>query len=215
MQYEFGHFVQPSSERIVSDDWSERLVWHLHLKPETARLAKLRLPSDYNSTATPLVTYIRSDYLLNFEDANATSANGVSYGPEVYLSRMMDPVSNYGHVLASTGAHWTSHEMGGIRENEILEAFRSVFPEWLHRMQPVTQDSSKRVFVRAASTGHDCGQPDLVPLVDEEPPPAHFNWHWIPYLNMAAQRLLQQETTVTFFDINRLARLRPDAHQFV
>lgn len=135
------------------------------------------------------------------------------------------PDANYHTLIVSTAGHWSLKLLAGLPNGykDIYDLFRLIMTSFVYqaaRQLDLHQSTKQReVVVRPYMPGDDkCHLPQTMfggPL--EEVPDikqASYNWAWMPHLNGLFKRVVEERAHphVTYLDIYRPGRLRPDAH---
>lgn len=203
--------------------WDHAWPQNLFLNPSSPLLSSLSLPPGFNITSTPLITFRRVDLLL--DPTELTSLYQKKYNPteefklfgeeqvwSLSLRESMDlftaplPKANYGTMVVSTGGHWTTTTLSGLRDEskseegygieKVIELFGHAMTMWSEGVQSglITDYKSReggvvlkngargkrRVVVRAYLPGHeDCHQ-HKNPWRKVKP----FQWNWYNWGNI-------------------------------
>ncbi|EMD33751.1 hypothetical protein CERSUDRAFT_108038 [Gelatoporia subvermispora B] len=217
---------------------------NLYLDPNSELIPYLSFPPGFNVSTTPLVTFRRVDLLLDrpeIEDIyhemhhpppefNLFSDEAYwSLSPRDYMEIFYRPLpeGNYGTLIVSTGGHWTTTLLGGLRNNTaadngiaaVLELFQESMRVWADEVQQAiwhSGDTSKQVVIRAYLPGHEDCHSQRQPWTEYQP----FRWGWYNWPDIKDFNAIFEEVVappspyrnIHYLPIDRPALLRPDAH---
>ncbi|KII92203.1 hypothetical protein PLICRDRAFT_172323 [Plicaturopsis crispa FD-325 SS-3] len=151
---------------------------NLYLDPSSPLLPTLSLPTGFNISRTPLITFRRIDLLLNHTELtdlhrklynppdNFTLISEEKYwsmSPSEYMPMFTAPLpdANYATLIASTGGHWTTTLFSGFRDEskgedagygveDVITFFGHAMRKWADDVQhALTED--RRVQTNAGS----------------------------------------------------------------
>jgi len=136
------------------------------------------------------------------------------------------PTGNYRTMIASTAGHWTTSVLPGLADpnemgygiNNVLRFFTHAMEKWADETQALLtkrKAANKDVVVRPYLPGHDNCHNIRSAWTEIEPYDREiYNWNWIKDYNKIFEDILSSHTypDIHFLDIDRPARLRPDAH---
>ncbi|GAA5899678.1 hypothetical protein JCM5296_001396 [Sporobolomyces johnsonii] len=144
-----------------------------------------------------------------------------SYAPEttppsaLELERNGTRRGNYRALLFSTGAHFSARHFNLPTSDADVEFFSAVFATWLDRVAEAGELEGKEILVRPTNNGHNDCHAAREPLESEDPSRS-TDWSWadMELMNREAQRMVAalDHPRITFLDIDRPGKLRPDAH---
>jgi hypothetical protein len=195
------------------------------LNPSSPLIPTLSLPVNFSIEHTPLVTFRRIDLLLNkteLIDLHKEIYNPPdnfelfskeqfwSLSPKEYMPMFLAPLpeANYGTIIASTGGHWTTTVLRGLRDESkkdtgygiegVLEFFNHAMKKWATDVQEALhadqrngnggRKTPRRVVVRAYLPGHeDCHNIYEPWTYWHNPKWNWYNWTWIKDFNKIFQ----------------------------
>ncbi|OCH87641.1 hypothetical protein OBBRIDRAFT_735813 [Obba rivulosa] len=216
---------------------------NLYLDPTSELIPYLSFPPGFNISTTPLVTFRRVDLLLEKDEIEDiyhemhhpppefqlfSEEKYWSMSPKEYMQILYSPLprANYGTLIVSTGGHWTTTLLGGLRNqtapghgiDAVLELFKESMVAWADEVQQTiwhSGDAMKQVIVRAYLPGHEDCQEHREPWKEYQP----FRWNWynwafIKDFNAIFEVLAPPSPyrNIHYLSIDRPALLRPDAH---
>ncbi|KAG8998121.1 hypothetical protein FRB90_012359 [Tulasnella sp. 427] len=136
------------------------------------------------------------------------------------------PDANYQSLIVSTAGHWSLKLLAGLPNGytDIYDLFRVVITNFVYQAAREldlhsANGKQREVIVRPYMPGDDnCHAHEVMyggPL-KEVPNIQHasYNWAWIPHLNGLSKKAVEDRAHphVTYADIDRPGRLRPDSH---
>jgi hypothetical protein len=157
--------------------WDRGWPQNLYLNPKSPIISDIALPTGFNITGTPLVTFRRIDILFSKAELNALYhikhphflPNDTLFGDEgvwtlpiqeyldVFFSPM--PKGNYGTMIVSTGGHWTTTLFKYFRDgdkmdsgygiDDLLEFFEFAMSQWGAEVQTAIWKEEKRLGVKS------------------------------------------------------------------
>ncbi|KAM0750152.1 hypothetical protein T439DRAFT_326112 [Meredithblackwellia eburnea MCA 4105] len=205
----------------------------LFLRPDTHLYNSSTLPSTFNFQQ-PLVSFIRTDHgfdrgeLEELYDRLTPKAERVkgavakhkleSASFTFQLETFLDPAANYQALIFSTGAHFSALHFHTEGLGNTLVFFKRLVGEWVDRMAEALRtdgSTTKRVLVRAATSGHDDCHNHTMPykkLHDWDQ--KLYNWGWMGRFNEAFRDAVvdANNSQINFISIDDPQRLRPDGH---
>lgn len=143
--------------------------------------------------------FIRNDYLLWYEkDLDAYGNPDTAHPWSRKLSRVGSP---FGILIINRGAHYRP-------TLQVLSELEATFL----RLKQVRPDLL--VIFRTTSPGHVNCTADAVPVAEQPPIGAIYDWNKFPDQNVAVRKMIADKFPSTFvLDIERPTRMRPDGHR--
>jgi hypothetical protein len=206
------------------------------LNPLSPLAATMRVPTYPGTNAAyPLLTYYRSDFLVDFLRLVSLMPLGVEYNSSIgfrsdweynididlMATWAADPRHHIKTVIISTGPHYNELQFGGgIPLPAIQEVYRSAMEYIVERLDRTIRED-QIAFYRASTSGHSNGRK----LCSTKEPLRetsrlkyfNFNWHgqevynaiWKTYLTEG--HLAGKWKNIRYLDVSRPSMLRPDA----
>ncbi|KAH9915048.1 uncharacterized protein BXZ73DRAFT_81477 [Epithele typhae] len=231
---------------------------NLYLNPASPLLQYINFPPGFDIETTPLVTFRRIDLLYETAQLDQIyhrlhphskyAPNGESIfsdepnwnvAPEEYLKLFTQPLphGNYATMVVSTGGHWTTTMLAGLKDESlfhdgienVVSFFKEAMDVWADEVQIRLLDAAaterqhgdrrrrapRQVVVRAYLPGHEDCHNHRAPIKEyEHGPNGWYNWNQISDFNAAFESVLSSGgyPDLHFLPIDRHALLRPDAH---
>ncbi|GAA5955606.1 hypothetical protein JCM21900_006668 [Sporobolomyces salmonicolor] len=144
-----------------------------------------------------------------------------SYAPETTPPSVLELERNgtrrgsYRALIFSTGAHFSTRHFNLPASDAQIDFFNAVFATWLDRVAEAGELEGKEILVRPTNRGHNDCHAAREPLESEDPSRStDWNWADMELMNREAQRMVEalNHPRITFLDIDRPGKLRPDAH---
>ena len=205
---------------------------NLYLNPDSPLIPHLRFPEGFDIAATPLVTYLRIDLLYTTRELDALYHARHPYskyrGPDesvfsdeatwtespseyVRLFTAPLPQANYATMVVSTGGHWTTTLLAGLRDAQLFNEgvynvvafFAEAMDAWARDVQRLLGEAERegrwrggvrgregraprQVVVRPYLPGHEDCHSYRAPVGEYTKGPAGlYNWNQIVDYNRA------------------------------